>query len=197
MHTPLRLLSLLALFPFVAVAQPALTAPSPPSSEEQPQEPQPVSAPVAAAEQLAPKFTLLTSPLTLLAAGVVLEGEGRLSDSVTAYGTGEFYGFWLGWGFQAGARIYPWGNAMRGFFVDLHARANNLLAVNLIGVGAEVGGQHQLSQSRWSLLWSVGADIGLGRWEGFAQGFEAFDGTGPALHFTAQPKLRLMLGYQF
>jgi hypothetical protein len=189
MHTPLRLLSLLALLPLVARAQPQeLSAPPPPAAE--------VSAPVATAQELAPKFTLWTSPLTVLMAGAVLEGEVRLNDFATAYGTGEFYGLWMGWGFQAGTRLYPGKHAMRGFFVDLHARANNLYVINLLGGGVEVGGEHRLGNSRWAFLWSVGADIGMGT-AGVHRGFEAMEAGPQALGFVAQPKLRLMLGYQF
>lgn len=206
MHTALRLLSLLALVPFVALAQPAgndaqahptqeLSAPPPPSSELQHAGAQ-VSAPVATAEEFAPKFTLWTSPLTVLMAGAVLEGEVRLNDFATAYGTGEFYGLWMGWGVQAGARLYPGGHAMRGFFVDLHARASNLYVINLLGGGVEVGGEHRLGSSHWAFLWSVGADIGVGR-AGLYRGLEAMEAGPQALSFVAQPKLRLMLGYQF
>lgn len=192
MHTPTRLLLVLSLLPLAALAQPTQELSAPPPPQEQAAE---VSAPVAQAEVFTPKFTLWTSPLTVLMAGAVLEGELRLNDFATLYGTGEFYGLWMGWGVQVGTRLYPGRHAMQGFFVDLHARANNLYIFNLAGGGVEVGGEHRLGKSHWAFLWSVGADVGLGTMT-LRRGIEAFEAP-QQLGFVAQPKLRLMLGYQF
>lgn len=141
--------------------------------------------------------TLSFSPLTTLMLGVVLEGEFRVHEHVTTYVAGEFYGAWLGWGVQGGVRLYT-DTAFRGFFVDLHARASDLLIVHHAGLGLELGAQHQLGRTRWSFLWSVGGDVGMGRWAGLASGrspMDVPDWFGQEL--VVVPKLRLMFAYNF
>jgi hypothetical protein len=139
--------------------------------------------------------TLSFSPLSTFALGVVLEGEFRVNEHLTTYLAGEFYGAWMGFGAQIGLRIYP-SQAFRGFFIDLHGRAQDLYLNHLIGGGLEIGSQHQLGRSHWSILWSVGADVGAGSWNQYHRSptdLPSWLSEG----VTAAPKLRLMLAYNF
>lgn len=139
-------------------------------------------------------FSLTFSPISTFMLSVAVEGEFKVADHATAYLAGEFYGPWLGWGAQSGVRLYP-DRAFKGFFVDLHARGQDLYVSHLLGGGLELGSQHELGKSRWAILWSVGADVGAGR---FGQ---TFSSRSPldwlAEGFTVSPKLRFMLGYHF
>lgn len=139
------------------------------------------------------RFSLSFSPLTTLMLGAAVEGEFRVAPQLTGYVAGEFYGAWMGWGVQTGVRFYP-SQAFKGFFVDGHARASDLLLNHLAGGGLEVGSQHTFGRSRWAFLWSVGADVGVGGYYaagGTNLGWLETDGV------TVLPKLRLMLGYHF
>ncbi len=133
------------------------------------------------------------SPLTTLLLGAAVEAEFRVSDHFTTYLVGEFYGAWMGWGAQTGVRLYP-ADAFKGFFIDGHARASNLLLNHLIGGGLELGSQHAFGRSRWAFLWSVGLDVGAGGWN--------YTTTSTPIEWmnepiTVLPKLRLMLAYHF
>lgn len=135
------------------------------------------------------------SPLTTFMLGLAVEGEFRVHEHLTTYLAGEFYGAWLGWGAQAGLRWYPT-QAFRGFFVDAHGRASDLYVVHGIGGGLELGSQHRLFSSRWTFLWSVGADLGAGSWIDYGSGRRSpIDWLDQGL--VVMPKLRLMLGYTF
>lgn len=135
------------------------------------------------------------SPLTTFMLGVVLEGEFRVHEHLTTYVVGEFYGAWMGWGAQAGLRWYP-SEAFSGFFVDAHARAQDLYLVHGVGGGLEIGSQHRLGQSRWSIRWSAGLDLGAGSWRGYGNSYRnPVDWLSEGL--VGMPKLRLMLGYNF
>lgn len=142
--------------------------------------------------------TVSFSPLTTFLLGAAVEGEFRVHEHLTTYLAGEFYGAWMGWGVQAGVRWYP-SQAFRGFFVDAHARASDLMLVHHLGGGLELGSQHRLGRTRWSILWSLGADVGMGRWSGTrTTGRSPLDvGTWLTEDVVAVPKLRLMLAYNF
>lgn len=139
-------------------------------------------------------FALSFSPITTFMLGGVLEGEFRLAPQLTAYLAGEFYGAWMGWGVQTGLRWYP-KQAFDGFFMDFHGRASDLWVVHHLGGGLELGSQHRLGRSRWAFLWSVGADVGAGRWGAGRAPTDVSSWLNSGL--VVVPKLRLMLGYQF
>lgn len=146
-----------------------------------------------------PSGALSISPISTFFLGAVLEVEGRVSEHTSLYGVGEAYFLWRGLGLQAGVRYFYSGIALDGFFVDFHARVANLYANQIAGGGIELGGEHVLGRSHWSILWSAGADVGSGSW------FETGGNVGDTwmlfsdrhAHFTATPKLRFMLGYTF
>lgn len=135
------------------------------------------------------------SPVSTFMLAVAVDVEVRITDRVTVYGTGEYYGLWQGVGAQLGLRTY-FSEAFHGFFVDAHARVADLYLAHVAGGGAEIGSQHSLGHSAWTILWSAGLDVGAGAWS--PQGREI---QNVALWFeqdlVAVPKLRFMLGYTF
>jgi hypothetical protein len=149
-------------------------------------------------EELAParetNFSLTFSPLSTFLLSAALEGEFRIAKHFTGYLAGEFYGPWMGWGAQTGVRLYP-DKAFKGFFIDAHARGQNLYVSHLLGGGLEIGSQHELGKSRWAILWSVGCDIGAGRFGTYIPPSNPIDWLEEGL--TLSPKLRFMLGYHF
>jgi hypothetical protein len=191
---------LLAIALSTTSAEPTALTPPPPTPEAPPAAPPPhVTLHGEDLDLDAGRPTVATlsfSPLTFFMLGVALEGEFRVHQHLTTYFAGEFYGLWLGWGAQAGLRWYP-SQAFRGFFVDAHARASDLLVVHHVGGGLEVGGQHQIDRSRWSILWSAGLDLGAGAWWRFAERAPTDMGAWLSDGVVAVPKLRLMLAYDF
>jgi hypothetical protein len=135
------------------------------------------------------------SPASVLMLALAVELELRVSDQLTAYAAGEYYGAWSGFGVQVGARLYT-AEAFHGLFFDLHARASDLYLVHAIGAGLEVGSQHALGQNGWTLLWSAGVDVGAGAWGAWGR-----DVTDVPSWFSQGlvlvPKLRFMLGHTF
>lgn len=142
-------------------------------------------------------FGVTFSPLSTFLLAVALEGEVRVNTHLTAYAAGEYYFLWHGWGAQTGARIYVT-EAFHGFFVDLHARGSDLLFAHYLGGGLEIGSQHSLDKSHWTVMWAAGVDVGAGRWD-FSIGSAQTADVGRWLNegLVAVPKLRIMLGYTF
>lgn len=140
-------------------------------------------------------FSLKVNPLSTFLLGVAIEAEVRVSNNVTLYASGEFYPYLLrAWGVQTGARVYT-NAAFAGFFVDVHARASDLKLAHLLGGGVDIGSQHSLGGSRWSVLWAAGLNVGAGRW--WQGSWDSRPEQWIKEDFVVVPNLRLMIGYTF
>lgn len=155
--------------------------------------------PTVAAEAVEPEpkqrhVAISLAPVNLSWANLNVETEVRLAKYVSAYAWGEVAPSpRLYLASQLGVRCYPMGNALNGFFFELHGRIGGFRGAPLqLGAGTDIGGTHRFGQSGFYTLWSVGLDIGNASW-----GMNGEGNGAPRAYPYFNPNTRFMIGYQF